>query len=98
MRTSVWKATTAAALGLAVLFALRPPWPRHAAAATVLPEASSSSGAETSGRAGDATAAAAIVEASRARSHVYVRRCAITELRHVGGEPALQRLLEATHD
>ena len=134
MRTSVWKATTAAALGLAVLFAIRPPWPRHAAAATALPGASSSAGAETSGpaggpasgpsrsavlvdrlhaarstteacealeelgRAGDATAASALVEASRARSHVYVRRCAITELRHVGGEPALQRLLEATHD
>ncbi|HEY8088140.1 MAG TPA: HEAT repeat domain-containing protein [Polyangiaceae bacterium] len=134
MRTSVWKATTAAALGLAVLFAVRPPWPRHAAAATALPGASSSTGAEASGpssgpasgpsrsavladrlhaarstteacealealgRVGDGTAAAAIVEASRARSHVYVRRCALTELRHVGGEPALQRLLEATHD
>jgi HEAT repeat protein len=134
MRTSVWKATTAAALGLAVLMAFRPLWPRHVAQATAAPEAPGAvagpAGAvavgpdpgtprsailaarlqaarstddaceavEELGRVGDGTAAGAIIDASRTRSHVDVRHCALAELRHVPGEASLDRLIEATHD
>ena len=134
MRTSAWKATTAAALGLALLFAFRPPRARPGDAAPPTASTASTAGASTEtsvaapgpggsapevlsaclraargteeacdaiealGRTGDATAHAVILDATRARAHVDVRQCALSALRYVPGEAALDRLVAATHE
>ncbi|HEY6463982.1 MAG TPA: HEAT repeat domain-containing protein, partial [Polyangiaceae bacterium] len=100
MRTSVWKATTAGALGLALLFAFRSPFPRHAAAATADPSVAAPAAA-------DAVAMAAVgPDTGPARSAVLATRlraargtedaCAVVDaLSRIGDATAGAAILEA---